>query len=202
MTRLTKTVRTDVKYQWRYGFYFIYAFMTAFFVFLIRVLPQSWHDIALAAVLLSDPALLGFLFIGGILQLERGEGLLYALFQTPLRPREYLLSKAASLGLLSVLTGLFIAVLSGVSGVNYLALLPLIFLVSASFTLFGIGVSIHLKTTNAFLAIHSSLETTLLIPAVLLMLGADFPPLQFFPTGAGYLAMHSAVNGTFHLFHC
>jgi fluoroquinolone transport system permease protein len=100
MRRFLSAFRSDVRYQWRYGFYFVYAFLIACFVAIIRVLPEGWRQTALVAALLGDPALLGFFFIGGILQLERGEGLLDALFASPLRPAEYLVSKAASLGLL------------------------------------------------------------------------------------------------------
>ncbi len=199
MTRLSKTLHTDVRYQYRYGFYFIYAFMIAFFVLIVRLIPQSWHQTALAVVLLSDPALLGFFFIGGLLQLERGEGLLYALFQTPLRPHEYLLSKAASLGLLSTLAGCLIALLTGAPGVRYALLIPIIFVISATFTLFGVGISINLKTMNAFLSIHGSLETTLMIPVLLMMLGVNFPLLKWTPTGAGYLLVQSAIGGAFSL---
>ena len=101
MKRLAAALKSDILYQWRYGFYFIYMFMTAVFVAVIRLLPEGWRQTALILTLLSDPVLLGFFFIGGILQLERGEGLLDALFLSPLRPSEYLISKALSLALIS-----------------------------------------------------------------------------------------------------
>lgn len=181
MKRFTSTLLADIRYQWRYGFYFIYVFLVIGFVVLIRLLPEGWRQTALAVVLLSDPALLGFFFIGGILQLERGEGLLDALFLSPLRPWEYLLSKALSLGLISTLAGCLIALGSGVPQVRYSLLAPALLLGSGCFTLFGVAISVNLKTMNAFLSVDGLWEAILLIPPMLLLFGVVFVPLEVLP---------------------
>lgn len=183
MKRLANTFAADLRYQWRYGFYFIYAFMIVSFIVLIRLLPEAWRQTVLVAVLLSDPALLGFFFIGGILQLERGEGLLDALFLSPLRPWEYIVAKAVSLGLLSTLAGCVIALGSGVPGINFVLLAPLLLLGSACFTMLGIAISVNLKSMNAFLSIDGLFEGLLLVPPMLLMFGISFPLLEVFPGG-------------------
>ena len=58
MKRLYHAFLSDVRYQWRYGFYFIYGFMTVCFIIVLRLLPDSWRETALVATLLADPALL------------------------------------------------------------------------------------------------------------------------------------------------
>lgn len=194
MNRLVSAFLADLRYQWRYGFYFIYMFLIVCFVVLIRLLPLPWRQTALVAVLLSDPALLGFFFIGGILQLERGEGLLDAIFLSPLRPWEYLASKAASLGLLSTLAGCAIALGSGVQGVNFTFLAPSLFFGSACFTMIGVSVSVNLRTMNAFLSIDGLWEGLLLIPPLLLMLGSSFPLLEIFP---GSIVLRLVQAGTY-----
>ena len=182
MKRLLCALFSDIRYQWRYGFYFIYVFLIIFFIVIIRLMPPGWQQTALTAVLLSDPALLGFLFIGGMLQLERSEGILDALFCAPLRPWEYIAAKALSLGLISTLAGCLIALGSGVSGVRYALLTPIMLFGSACFTLLGISVSVNLKSMNAFLSVNGLWEAVLLLPALLLMFGISIAPLEMLPT--------------------
>jgi fluoroquinolone transport system permease protein len=181
MRRFISALVSDIRYQWRYGFYFIYAFLTVGFIVILRVLPESWRETALVAVLLSDPALLGFFFIGGILQLERGEGILDALFQTPLQPSEYIAAKALSLGAISTLTGVLIGLGSGVPGIRFALLVPVMLVSSACFTLIGISASVNLRSMNAFLSVDGLWEALLLSPPLLLMLGVAFFPLEVFP---------------------
>ncbi len=195
MNRLVNAFRADVRYQWRYGFYFIYAFLVVGFIALVRLLPEAWRQTALVAVLLSDPALLGFFFIGGILQLERGEGLLDALFLSPLRPWEYLTSKVASLGLLSTLAGCLIALGSGVPGIRFGRLLPALFLGSACFTLIGVSISVNLRSMNAFLSIDGLWEGLLLVPPLLLLFGISFPPLEIFPGSVVLRLVQQSAGG-------
>jgi len=145
------------------------------------LLPDAWRQTALIATLLSDPALLGFFFIGGILQLERGEGILDVLFSTPLQPWEYIVSKAVSLGLIATLAGCLIALGSGVSGVRYFLLVPVLLLGSICFTFIGISVSVNLRSMNAYLSVDGLWEAILLIPPLLLLLNVSFLPLEFLP---------------------
>jgi fluoroquinolone transport system permease protein len=196
MKRLANTFLTDLRYQWRYGFYFIYAFLVIGFIVLIRLLPESWKQTAVVAVLLSDTALLGFFFIGGVLQLERGEGLLDALFLSPLRPWEYIAAKAASLGLLSMLAGCLIAFGSGVPSVNFVRLAPAMLLGSACFTLLGISISINLRSMNAFLSIDGLWEGILLVPPMLLLFGVTFPLLEIFPGSIVLRLVQSCMGDT------
>lgn len=194
MKRLICALKGDIRYQWRYGFYFIYAFMSVLYVVIIRLLPESWRETALIVTLLSDPALLGFFFIGGILQLERGEGLLDALFLSPLRPHEYALSKALSLGLVAAAAGLLVALGSGLPGVRYALLVPSMLIGSMCFTFIGISVSVNLKSTNAFLGIDGLWEILLLAPPLLLIFGINFALLEAFPGSITLRLIQSSVS--------
>ena len=194
MKRLVNAFFSDIRYQWRYGFYLIYAFMAAFFIAVIRVLPADWRQIALIAVLLTDPALLGFFFIGGILQLERGEGLLDALFLSPLRPWEYIVSKGASLGVLTTLVGCLMALGSGVPGIRYGLLAIVLFLGSICFTWIGIATAINLRSMNAYFGVDGLWEIALTVPPMLLLFGVGFPLLEAFP-GSNILRLIEAAAG-------
>lgn len=194
MTRLINAILADLRYQWRYGFYLVYGFLVLGLAVILRLLPEGWQQTGLIVALLSDPAVLGLFFIGGILQLERREGLLDALFLSPLRPWEYIVSKAVSLGLLSTLAGGVIALGSGVAGVRYALLLPCLFFGSMFFTLVGIAISVNLKTMNAFLAVHGAWENSLILPPMLLLFNINFPLLEALP-GSFVLHMVEASVG-------
>lgn len=194
MKRFWAALKGDIRYQWRYGFYFIYMFMTAVFIVIVRLLPGQWQQTALTLTLLSDPALLGFFFIGGILQLERGEGLLDALFLSPLRPHEYLLSKALSLSLIAAAAGTVVALGSGIPGVRWALLVPVMIVGSACFTFAGVAVSVNLRSTNAFLSVDGLWEVILLLPPLLIVFGVEFPPLEALP-GSIVLRLMQASAG-------
>ena len=194
MKRLYHAFLSDVRYQWRYGFYFIYGFMTVCFIIVLRLLPDSWRETALVATLLADPALLGLFFIGGLMQLERGEGILDALFSSPLRPWEYIISKALSLGMISTLVSVIVALGSGVPNVKFAVLVPAILFGSMCFTLIGLAVSVNLRSMNAFLSVDGLWEAVLLLPPVLLMFNVSFTPLEFFP-GSVVLRLIQASAG-------
>jgi fluoroquinolone transport system permease protein len=196
MKRLYHAFLSDVRYQWRYGFYFIYGFMTVAFIIILRLLPDSWRETALVVTLLADPALLGLFFIGGLMQLERGEGILDALFSSPLRPWEYIASKALSLGMISTLVSVVVALGSGVPDVGFGVLIPSILFGSMCFTLLGIAVSVNLKTMNAFLSIDGLWELVLMTPPVLLLFNVSFLPLEIFP-GSVVLRLIQASAGLY-----
>ena len=196
MNRLYHAFLSDVRYQWRYGFYFIYGFLTVCFIIMLRLLPDSWRETALVATLLADPALLGLFFIGGLMQLERGEGILDALFSSPLRPWEYIVSKALSLGMISALVSVIVALGSGVPNVKFAVLVPAILFGSVCFTLIGLAVSVNLKSMNAFLSVDGLWEAVLLLPPVLLMFNVSFAPLEFFP-GSVVLRLVQASAGAY-----
>ncbi len=198
MKRLYQTLLSDVRYQRRYGFYFIYAFLTVCFIVVLRLLPDDWRQTALVVALLADPALLGLLFIGGIMQLERGEGILDALFSSPLRPWEYIVSKALSLGFISTAVSVIVALGSGVAGVKYAVLVPSVLLGSVCFTLIGVSVSVNLKSMNAFLSVDGLWEAVLLLPPILLLFNVSLWPLEVFP-GSVVLRLIQAAAGTYSL---
>ena len=198
MKRLMRTLLSDMQYQWRYGFYLIYIFLIVFFCVVFRLLPVGWRPTALTVTLLADPVLIGFLYIGGIIQLERGEGLLDVLFLTPLRPWEYIMSKALSLGLLATAAACAIALGSGVPHIRYALLVPAVLLGSICFTLIGLSAAVNLKSMNAYLGISGLWEAVLLTPP-LLLLAFRIPPLEILPGSLALRFIQASVNAPLSL---
>jgi fluoroquinolone transport system permease protein len=110
MSRLGVALRLDLLLQFRYGFYYAAAFTTLVWISLLSALPESVLKLVVPFMIFADVAVVGYYFIAGMVLFEKGEATLFALVSTPLRFREYLVSKLATLG--AILTSL-IALLLG-----------------------------------------------------------------------------------------
>ncbi len=84
--------------------------LSIIYIIAIRALPKAWGDIAVSFMIFSDPAVLGFFFIGGLVMLEKGQGIVDLVIVTPLRIREYVLSKVLSLAIIAIIVSLAIAI--------------------------------------------------------------------------------------------
>ena len=150
MNRLASALSWDVRLQVRYGFYAVYAVVTAVYVAGILAAPDAWLDWLVPVVVFSDPAFLGFYFIAALVLFEKGEGVIDALVTSPLRTGEYLFSKAASLTLLAVLASFILAVAAFGFGFDPLSLLVGIVLTSALFVFVGFVAVARFDSLNAY----------------------------------------------------
>lgn len=101
----------DVRLQFRYGFYAVYALLTVIFIIGLRAIGPELRTDAAVLLIATDPTLLGFYFIAALVLFEKEEGVLAALVTSPLGNRGYLASKTISLSLLAVVVAIVVAVL-------------------------------------------------------------------------------------------
>ncbi|HBV97118.1 MAG: hypothetical protein JL50_21380 [Peptococcaceae bacterium BICA1-7] len=162
--RILSALRFDISFQFRHGFYYAYIIVSLIYIAGLRSLPAGTGEYLSAPVLYSDPAVLGFFFIGGIVLLEKGQNILESLFVTPFRVHEYILSKAASLTIISVVSSFAIIIFSFGAAFNPLPLLLGIVTGSLFFTLLGLGVAVRSKTINGFLLISPLYTIAFFLP--------------------------------------
>jgi hypothetical protein len=74
MRRLTATLETDVRLQFRNGFYFATLFVVVFSTLLLRWLPADISRLILPVVILENVLMNAFYLASGLLLLERVEG--------------------------------------------------------------------------------------------------------------------------------
>jgi len=117
--RLAACVSNDFRLQFRHGFHLAYAFVTVFYALFLRALPQDIRQLLLPIFIFNDPALAGLFFVGGVVLLERGDGVFDALSVTPVSTRDYMLSKVLSLTALSVASSLAVAAAAGGLALNW-----------------------------------------------------------------------------------
>lgn len=162
--RWAQALRYDMKMQWRQGFYVIYAILSVMYVLLLHQLSGETREVAGLLLTFSDPSVLGFFFIGGLVLLEKGQDLLGPLFVTPYTPRQYIWSKTVSLTILSVMAAgaIHLGAFGWERGLaDFFAGVAL---TSIFFTLLGLGFAIYCRTLNGFFFLGTSGTLLFLTP--------------------------------------
>jgi len=149
--RLVSAFLTDVRFQIKHGFYTVYVIITGMYLIILSFLPDKVLPVATPLVLFSDPSVLGLFFIGGIIMLEKIQGVLSVVVVSPLRSYEYLLSKIVSLAFISVLASLAIAVFTPHGDINWTVMVLSVILTSGFFTMCGIMICAGCSTVNEYI---------------------------------------------------
>ncbi len=184
----------DVRYQIKYGFYFLYGFISLLYLSVLLFLPEALARPVTALVILTDPAALGFFFIGGMVLLERGEGLHSYYSVMPATNREYVLSKALSLSMISTIVALVIAGIMYRMEVNYLLLTVGVFAGAAVFTLFGLAVGTVSRSINHYFVIGVPVGILLMAPAFLVYTPIDSVLAEILPATLLLRVLYSALG--------
>ncbi len=176
--RLPRLIAGDMRFQWRYGFYFIYAVFCALYTFLLFAFPAPWRANAASVMIYTDPAAMGLFFMGAIVLLEKSERVLNALAVSPVRVWEYIAAKAISLMLISVLVALILALAAGLG--NVWEVLLSVALTSVIFTLLGLIAATRISSLNRYVLVTVPIEVVCVVPP-LIHLFAPGGVLRWFP---------------------
>lgn len=149
--RLLYAVWADIRFQFKQGFYLVYVLITVMYLIILSFFPKDILSVGLPLVVFSDPSVLGLFFIGGIIMLEKMQGVLSVLVVSPLRTTEYILSKVISLALVSVLAAFAITGFSNYGSVNWLLVFLSTVLTSTIFTLCGIMITAGCSNVNQYI---------------------------------------------------
>ena len=108
--KLLPVLKYDFLFQAKQGIYYLYGGITAIYLILLHFLSGDIKEGVGIIMIISDPVLLGFFFIGGIILLEKDNNILQALFVTPLKINIYILSKVLSLYCVTLISSLAIGI--------------------------------------------------------------------------------------------
>lgn len=147
---LLKLIRNDIYFQYRYGFYFLYGFFTAFYILILYFLPEQWQDTASVIVVISDPILIGLVFMGALVLFEKSERVLNSIAVSPITTTQYVISKSISIAIIGLLSAVVI-VLSNREVQSVLTFIVGIGLGSMLFSLMGLAISTTVHTLNGFM---------------------------------------------------
>jgi fluoroquinolone transport system permease protein len=180
-TRIYTCIKADIFFQLKHGFYTVYLVLSCVYIAFLLFLPQPTIAYVLPVMVYLDPSALGLFFIGGMILLEKQQGILSLVYITPLLVLEYVISKLITLGLISVLAGVLITLACGYAHVNYLLLVSAILLTSVFYTGLGFIFVSTVTSVNEYLV-------KMILPMMLLFVPcASIIPSSFLPSWSQYV---------------
>lgn len=177
--RLRSLVLWDIRLQAKYGFYFLYAVLTAIYTLILLAVPESWKEKTTAILIFSDPASMGLFFMGAIVLLEKSQRTPCAFAVSPVRPTEYIIAKVSSLSVISLVVA---ALLAFAAGVNHLHIVLLGTVISSAvFTLLAIIFATKIVSLNQFILWTVPIEIICFVPAILHVFGITPSWFRYYP---------------------
>lgn len=177
--RLWRLTAGDIRFQWKHGFYLLYAIFTTVYLLALSAVPESARRTVATVMIYTDPAAMGLFFMGAIILLEKSQRVNNALAVSPTRDWEYMLSKLLSLAWIGMLVGGVLAVAGGIAKppLCLLAIALSSFLCSAC----GLIAAERSRSLNQFILLAVPFELVLCLPPVLLLFGYYSPWLMLHP---------------------
>lgn len=172
------------------------AVVTALYVLIIQVLPDESFNMVLTMLILSDPVMLGFMFTGAMVLFEKSSNTFQALSVTPVRPREYLLSKGLTLTVVALAASMVMAVSGLRLDFHFLYLTAAVVFSSLLFIYIGfIGVS-RVKTFNQYFVVIPICMIPTCLPFLNYFGATDTLVWYAIPTQASLILFTAAFEGT------
>ncbi len=163
--RLRSLFLLDMRFQAKYGFYFLYAILTVIYTIILFALPENWREKAAALLIFSDPASMGLFFMGAIVLLEKSQHTPCAFAVSPVRPMEYVIAKISSLSAISLAVAAILALAASVNKLHIVLFGTLIS--SVIFTLLAIMIATKIISLNQFILWTVPIEIVCFVPAIL-----------------------------------
>lgn len=187
--RLSNLIIGDIRFQWRYGFYFIYLILALLYICVLGAMPNDFKNHAAAIMIYSDPAAMGLFFMGAIVLLEKSQKVLNAIAISPVKVSEYILSKTVALMLISCVVAVVLGLAAGTS--NFVPIIGGTAITSAIFTMLGIIAATRIAGLNQFLFVILPIELICFVPPIA-NLFVELPQgFRFFP----FMACMNLITG-------
>lgn len=177
--RLGNLFLWDIRFQAKYGFYFLYAVLTVIYTTVLFAVPGSWKENTSAILIFSDPASMGLFFMGAIVLLEKSQHTPCAFAVSPVRPMEYIIAKVGSLAAISLVVAAILALVASVDNLHNVLLGTVIS--SAIFTLLGIIIATKIISLNQFILWTVPIEIVCFVPAILHLFKITPAWLRYYP---------------------
>lgn len=178
--RTTTLLMGDIRFQFKYGFYFLYFIFTVLYIGLLFVLPNSWREKTAILMIFSDPAAMGLYFMGAIILFEKSERVLNSIAISPVKPYEYVIAKLLSIAVVSTTVSLVIGLSVGVVP-NIFFFIIGVFVGSCLFSAIGLMLAANIASLNQFIISTIPMELLINLPAIAYLFGWKPRWLLFHP---------------------
>lgn len=180
----------DIRFQYKYGFYFVYGVFTLFYIIILNLLPEAWIERLALVLIFSDPAALGLIFMGAIIHLEMAENTIDSIYVAPVTAKDYLIAKLVSLSVISLGVGLFIGI--SVQVIHHAFwFIGGLFLGSMVFSTIGLMAAFNSHSVNQFFLMIIPALILIMIPGTAYVFFIKHPLLLLHP-GISMLELLSA----------
>lgn len=169
----------EIKLQWMNGLYIIYLLVNLIYIFALGYVPQEYKALVTTLLILSDPTFLGMIFVGGILLLEKNQGIPKGIGISPLGSYGYVISKVISLLVIALVTSISLMVTGGIE-ITVTKVIGIL-LGSSIFTMMGIIVGSYAEGTNHFIVLIVGVSSLLALPIFTFYLWRSFTVFNFMP---------------------
>lgn len=177
--RLKSLFLLDMRFQAKYGFYFLYVVLTVIYATALLAVPESWQEKTAVILIFSDPASMGLFFMGAIVLLEKSQHTPCAFAVSPVRPMEYIIAKVSSLSAISLAVAAILALVAKVDNLHIVLLGTVIS--SVIFTLLGIIIATKIISLNQFILWTVPIEIVCFVPAILHLFKITPNRLRYYP---------------------
>ncbi len=177
--RLRSLFLLDMRFQAKYGFYFLYAILTVIYTIILFALPENWREKAAVILIFSDPASMGLFFMGAIVLLEKSQHTPCAFAVSPIRPMEYVIAKISSLSAISLVVSAILALAASVNRLHIVLFGTIIS--SVIFTLLAIIVATKIISLNQFILWTVPIEIVCFVPAILHLFKITPTWIRYYP---------------------
>lgn len=166
MRRLATALACELKLHFRYGFHSAAILIGVASTLFLTAVPEARRAVLFPIVLILNQVILAFFLTARQVLMEKAEGSLIMIGVSPLRPHEYLASKVAAIGVLSLAVNLAMVRFAGGAGIRYLPLALGIAAASALLTLAAFLTASRFRSMGGFL-LPSLAFVSALAPALL-----------------------------------
>lgn len=183
----------DVVLAWRRGVVGAAVGAVAIYVLVLRLAPESIAQALLPYLVFSDPAALGFFFVGGIVLADRAEGTAAAIAVSPVSASSVLAARILVLASLGSLGGFGVALGSGLD-VDWITFVPAVVLTALLYTCFGYAVAMRSSSVNDYFARATAWSIPLFAPLVLFAVAPDAWFMALWPTTAALVLLRGEAG--------
>ena len=174
-------LKKEIILQWRQGFWLVYFVFTAIYVTVLLSLPEKNRMLVSLILILTDTTMLGVIFIGALVLLEKQQAVIQSLFVTPLEPTQYIWSKTISLSLIAICMSILVYLPVWQFNIYTLLLVACIAFTAATFVMLGLGVAARVDTINQYFGVQMGVSMLLILPVLPYMLLEQHPIFLFLP---------------------
>jgi fluoroquinolone transport system permease protein len=193
MSGLFVLVGHDARLQYRYGIYAAYAFVIGFYVLVLTLGKDVLPAWAVALVIYTDPAAVGFFFLGALMMLERGEGVRTALSTSPVSAAQYLAGKLVTLTAVALFASVVLTFVHQAAP-DPLLLAAAVVLTAVTFLAIGVPIALRFRTVNGYLVGSAGFLTPIILPAGLALIDPMPVWLGLWPPVAQFRLMLVALG--------